>query len=114
MTDPAFVQLICHYSNPFRVGRHFLRQLDQWSIGDSHLGLGLRFSHLARHCCLFGRDLRRLPDRRRGVLLECHALHQEVGAFDILGHWLADAGRQLDGDDIKWVQVIVRAFHLDG
>ncbi len=107
MTDPAFIQLICHYSDPFRVGRHLLRQLDQRSVGDSYLGLGLRFSHLSRHCCLFGRDLRCVPDRRRGVLLECHALHQEVGAIDILGHWLADVGRQLDGDDIEWVQFIV-------
>ena len=100
MTDLALKQILCHYRNSFRTGDHVLRQLDKWGVGDGHLGLGLRLSHLGHHCCLSGRDLRRVPDCRRGVLLECHALHQEVGAVDILGHGLADVGWQLDGHDI--------------
>lgn len=60
------------------------------------MGLGARLAHLAGHCRLAGRNLRRLPDRRRRVLLVRHAVDARMGAHYLVGDGLADARWQLD------------------
>lgn len=43
--------------------------------------------------------MRRLPYRRRSILLECDAVNKKMGTIDILGNWVVDSGGELDRDN---------------
>ena len=40
--------------------------------------------------------MRRLPHRRRSILLECYALHEEIRTYYIVDNGMVDIGGELD------------------
>lgn len=77
-------QFLCHHGRALRSQHHHVHHPDRRSIRHHNLGLGPRHLDLDRDRRLAGRNLRRLPDRRRRVLLERHAVDQGMGPDDVL------------------------------
>jgi hypothetical protein len=98
LTPTGFPQVFRHHGGALWAQHDTLHHADGRTIRDGALGLGARDADLDGHRGLARRDLRRLPDGGRRVLLERDAVDTRVRAGHVIHRRLVDAGGQLDGD----------------
>ena len=96
VTDMKFEQIIRHHRRALRSEHDLLHQPCRRPIRHCIMGLGPRLADLPLHCGVARRDMRRLSYRRRCILLECYALDEEVGTYNILDNRMVDTGWELD------------------
>lgn len=96
LADRNVEQVLRYYRRTLRSEHYLLRQPHKRPIRHCPLGLGYGLPDIHLHCRLTRRDMRRLSHCGRSILLECHAVHEEIRTYCIVGDRVVDAGGELD------------------